>query len=566
MELKTFTVQNYRSITSANDLQLSQVTILLGKNNEGKSNILRALSCSMQILERLSQRGKKLSEQRPVYEDVYEWGRDYPKTLQDTGRKKLTDKYSVFTLEFRLSGSEIDSFRKEIGNNLNGCLFIRIKIGHDNIPHVYVVKRGKGSVALNAKSDKIATYIGKLIRYNYIPAIRTERDSYSVINDLVSEKLSVLELNREYRDAVETIKRLQAPVLVDVSKDIDNVLKKFIHNLSSVRVELNSRDDRRFARGRYWDSTIYINDGQETDLSEKGDGVKSLVTLGLLQNNWRNNGASIVAIEEPESHLHPEAINELRSTIYALASSSQVIVSTHNPLFVNRDDISANIVVNHGKASKARSLMEIRDVLGVNISDNLCDAELFLIVEGETDLISLSAIMSGRSKKIKSALDNKRLSIMPVGGTGNMPVHVNMCNHLVGKLFVYVDSDDAGKSAITVLETKNLLAQSDYLMCKCDDMKKSEFEDVVNVDCYKGQILKKYGVNIEQDAFKNKSLIWSDRVKRVFENSGKLWNEDIETKLKYLVANCVAKSPDVAIRTEAEANISSLIIAIEQRL
>lgn len=44
----------------------------------------------------------------------------------------------------------------------------------------------------------------------------------------------------------------------------------------------------------------------------------------------------VIIIEEPESHLHPEAINQLNAIIESLSENNQVIVTTHNPLFVVR--------------------------------------------------------------------------------------------------------------------------------------------------------------------------------------------------------------------------------------
>ena len=60
MKLLSFSVTNYRSITSAQGVTLSQKTVLIGRNNEGKSNVLRALQTSMQLLQRHA-----LSESRP---------------------------------------------------------------------------------------------------------------------------------------------------------------------------------------------------------------------------------------------------------------------------------------------------------------------------------------------------------------------------------------------------------------------------------------------------------------------------------------------------------------------
>lgn len=61
MKIKQFTVENYRSITKAYKLPIDEkITVLLGKNNEGKSNMLRALIGTFYIISLL--RRKATSE------------------------------------------------------------------------------------------------------------------------------------------------------------------------------------------------------------------------------------------------------------------------------------------------------------------------------------------------------------------------------------------------------------------------------------------------------------------------------------------------------------------------
>ena len=54
MKLISFSVSNYRSITRAHKIKLHDLTILVGKNNEGKSNIIKAISLSMNIIKKYS--------------------------------------------------------------------------------------------------------------------------------------------------------------------------------------------------------------------------------------------------------------------------------------------------------------------------------------------------------------------------------------------------------------------------------------------------------------------------------------------------------------------------------
>lgn len=53
MKLITFSITNFRSITNAHKINLEDITVLLGKNNEGKSNIIKALSIGMNIISHI---------------------------------------------------------------------------------------------------------------------------------------------------------------------------------------------------------------------------------------------------------------------------------------------------------------------------------------------------------------------------------------------------------------------------------------------------------------------------------------------------------------------------------
>ena len=137
MKLVFFTVNNYRSITSANKIPISDITILVGKNNEGKSNLLRAINLSMMSL-RYYQDSIGLHRIR----SLFDWSVDYPVSLQKSKREK---KESEFTLEFELTPDEVQDFKERYKHSLNGYLPIRISFNHNNIPTLKVVKNGKGS-------------------------------------------------------------------------------------------------------------------------------------------------------------------------------------------------------------------------------------------------------------------------------------------------------------------------------------------------------------------------------------------------------------------------------------
>ena len=112
MKLLTFSVTNSRSITKAHKINLEAFTVLVGKNNEGKSNLLTALNIAMEILLDHARKGNIEMKRRYSRNMIYEWERDFPIQLQN--RKRGLE--SIFKLEFKLEGEELTEFQKNTGS------------------------------------------------------------------------------------------------------------------------------------------------------------------------------------------------------------------------------------------------------------------------------------------------------------------------------------------------------------------------------------------------------------------------------------------------------------------
>jgi AAA15 family ATPase/GTPase len=113
MKLVAFSVRNYRSIVEAYKLSLGSYTVLVGPNNEGKSNIVKAIALSLAVLTRGRVRRRARFAPVRYYRTEsrfdYEWPRDFPVSLQSahpTGR-------SEFTLEFDLTQEDFNMFREQ---------------------------------------------------------------------------------------------------------------------------------------------------------------------------------------------------------------------------------------------------------------------------------------------------------------------------------------------------------------------------------------------------------------------------------------------------------------------
>jgi len=152
MKLVSFSVTNYRSIVAAHKLPISDTTILIGPNNEGKSNILNALTTAIGLI-RVHEGGLRGMYNRKLYD----WGRDFPISLQESKPNGET----IFRVNFLLDTTEITSFRTEVGSSIDGNLPVEIRISHGLEPVFKVLKRGPGGQALSKKGRIVAQFIGK---------------------------------------------------------------------------------------------------------------------------------------------------------------------------------------------------------------------------------------------------------------------------------------------------------------------------------------------------------------------------------------------------------------------
>lgn len=253
------------------------------------------------------------------------------------------------------------------------------------------------------------------MQIEYIPAVRTHEHASRVIDDVLAVRLAEAEKDEEYLAALEVVRKAQQPVLDDLSTELTQTLQQFLPAVQSVRVEIPQR--RRFERLRTA-SDVIVDDGVATSLSSKGDGVISLAAIGLMRDATKlpSGSSLLLAIEEPEAHLHPRGMHLLREAIRGLGSSHQVVITTHSPLFAERSLPTANVIVEGNTARAATSVSEVRKCLGVQIGDNLYSAESVLLVEGSHDAKAMKALLSHESEALRGALDTGRLTIRPVGG------------------------------------------------------------------------------------------------------------------------------------------------------
>src|SRR5262249_48544183 len=273
----------------------------------------------------------------------------------------------------------------------------------------------------------------------------------------------------------------------------------------------------------------------------------------------------VLAIEEPESHLHPNAIHQLKAVLTEIARKHQVIMTTHCPLFIDRTSIKSNIVVFNRKAAPAKDVRQIRDVLGVRASDNLQHAELVLLVEGEDDRKSVRAILRELSRTLASALAQGSLGIESLHGGSNLCYKLSQVREALCQSHCFVDNDACAVDAYKKAINEGLMTLADVTLTVCDGMKESELEDVYDENLYASMLFNKFGVSTASPKFKGNEK-WSDRAQAAFRHQGKPWNDQIKAAVKLAISELVDANPSSALNGHKRNSLDALVTALEGKL
>jgi putative ATP-dependent endonuclease of OLD family len=568
MKLTYFSIRDYRSIAKAELENLQSAAILIGPNNEGKSNVLQGLNACLSLLREPDLR-RINGEIQLVYDrESFDWATDYPISKQ----LKHKDGESVFQLHFQLSDSEKAAFQTATASKLNSVLPIELSFGAGRLASFKVLKQGKGGAALTKKPAEICKFVASTLDFAYIPAVRTANASLDVVNGLVSRELRQLEKNPRYAELLVELEGLQKPILETIADKLADNLRGFLGK-GLKDVSLTLADRHRFQRfGKA--CQITIDDGTPTLLERKGDGVQSLVAISLMTGALQETGADkdiILLLEEPESHLHPNAIHQLREVLDTMREDNQLIVTTHCPLLVNRANVPSNLIVSKNKASPAKSLKELRDVLGVRASDNLQHAALVVVVEGPEDEVALRALLAHYSPTLGAALVKGSLTFHALGGASKLPYALSLLQSSLCNYYTFIDDDEEGRKGYAEAAKSLLASTANTTSTKCLGLPEAEFEDLLKADVYAEYFKTKYFVDVKHRPFDEK-LKWSKRIRFGLTKSGKtspggeVWPEKDEYDDKRAIAELVVKSPSTAIHPAREEVLKAFVSSLEAKL
>lgn len=569
MRLRKFYVKSYRSIIEATLDNIDNYCVMVGPNNAGKSNLLKAIFISLSIAlnGNFSAAIRKRRQYKYMYKgSAYDWHRDIPKSLLNDERSS-----TIFKLTFEFDELEKEEFKKLLGFNLSKSLQLKFELFSDHVEY-NIIMPGKAKKPMEAKMQEIGLFIRSKLDFQYIPCVRSTEFTADYYLRLLNKELNKLEMNEEYIACVEKIKSLQQPIIEGLESRLTESLKVFLPEINNVKLQKSySYIDTGYRLEGFYrneEVPIEIDDGDLTTVDNKGDGVKSLVAIGLVESISQESAKDkslILCIEEPEAHLHPDAIHSLRSVIAEIAARKriQVIISTHSPILIDRNNFSNNVIVtNNHRVKSCDNISEIREVLGVRSSDNL-SATKVVLVEGDTDKTHLIKYCRELSQTLKDKIDSKELEFVSANSASKMDYFVKLYNSIAVSTLVVLDSDDSGIAAMEKLiasKTKNL---NEVLLIKRQGLKKAEIEDLIDPIHYQEELFSQFGINIDNKDFRNDNKPWSDRLKKAAGSSPGAYNDDVEKEIKIFISELVNIHGSSMLYEHTKDYVNNLISSIE---
>jgi predicted ATPase len=327
-------------------LKFNQITVFVGRNSVGKSNIIESLLFVRDCLDRGLDYA---TSERHGVDSIFQWSRFRPYNLDIQMKFKRKSGFGTFNLKlgskkrepvvlhesmnwfdtsqqtgvsYKVEGDrvETDGFDDVSGERLRQVLAQRM--GPDNLflPQIQF---------LPSPNYRLVTEIIRSVRsvnaYSIFPnTIKNPQKPSSEYMLLTNgENITSILKDMASSNATRTKSRYQ---------EIISLMKKIIPNLERILV--------RNLSGLLWlNFEVSESDGRnhQLNVSQISDGA--LRVLGILVALYQPNPPDIVAIEEPEQNLHPGALGLLADAFKDRARDTQIILTTHSPHLIDHFDV-----------------------------------------------------------------------------------------------------------------------------------------------------------------------------------------------------------------------------------
>jgi len=333
-------VENFRSLKKI-EVELTPLTLLVGANNSGKTSFLRALNLALGI------------EKRNVNRDdlfIGRTGRLLSETIPGMIDKIVVD---VKIIPFDDDGNRTDEFNEnwlgEFGTFIqyeNNKAFFAYRFQYSFERGKDEAKPGWYSISnwetpnINEQADVLNTASLKNISLYFIDAQRDIQEDLKNRTSYFGKLATQIEYDAEALSDLEaTLASLNEDAVekADVLKHLKVLLKELNMPLQGGEQGVQITPLPKKVRDLHKSMKIHFQDGNSEvfGLEYHGMGTRSWASMLTFKAfvGWEESRQQtfhpLLALEEPEAHLHPNAQRHLYRQLST--TSGQKIISTHSP-------------------------------------------------------------------------------------------------------------------------------------------------------------------------------------------------------------------------------------------
>ena len=332
MRVTTVRIRNFRGIREL-DLDLGEITVLVGENNSGKTAVLDLLRI---CLRDLGPRRRVVFEALDFHlaDAAADPASADPIQIEITFSEQTTGEWSD-ELIGRLNRDNV----LQVDDDGRSHVMLRVTCAYDPESRDFAQQwsfLNLNREPLTGVHERALTGLQREVSYYYLQALRDVRHHFGEKGPFWRPFLKDARLPAEQKAEIE--KRLrEVNDLVVKSHDSFRQVHDGLHHVQDV-VPLAAGDvvSIEAVPGRIFDmlAKAQINLGSVTGaripLHRHGEGTQSLSVLMLFTaflEAWPA-GAPILALEEPEAHLHPSAVRALWGLVRNF--TGQKLISTHS--------------------------------------------------------------------------------------------------------------------------------------------------------------------------------------------------------------------------------------------
>ena len=315
--VKSVHIENYLSLRDVT-LPLKPLTVLVGPNASGKSNILSALELLKEMMN---------DEKPPAVSEIQNllWAGEANHIAFEL-HTQVGETSTEYQLELKAETSNPFAAEELL---VNGVKIISIRGGEGVVQDEgdnHKTRYRSNQLALKSAGDygdkpvtkTLTGFIKAWEFYNFQPELM--RIYYDDVEENPLDELPEIRKSPRFDYFGFSLPEM----LLDWHK---NTPERFRNVSDSLEASTSFRIDQRSING---DSQLCLLEGYKNPirLVQASDGTLRLIAYYTLLN--RTKLPSLIAIEEPEHNMHPGALTEIAKILRQIAERSQVIITTHS--------------------------------------------------------------------------------------------------------------------------------------------------------------------------------------------------------------------------------------------